>query len=490
MKRSISQHAALGFFLVLLLQLLFAAFLRPSWFSTSFHIAPYWKTLSRAPPFRSSANRLLSTWSAPVDLRIVDRQADAAGEAELWPILSVVPVWGPNTSELIMIGPYSDVAGNETRAGSHICEYSDGTITSIKKFNNLEYYASATVWVCPMPEHLNERFFASKSPDVQTCVVASLKTSSGVQIGSAQGCHHPGVLPARNEPYETAICTGSRLVSVENNTLNSAHVVLAEFLQYHIRHGIDQIVVYLMQGPNYDHEMRLLRPFAESGHVTIVAMSPQISDIPGAVYDLHVVGSEKNSSVGCQHTIMNDCVNRMKYRARWVGLLDVDEFIFAEDWYTGKSPPHNPSAVNPYFKSAKEDWDAVTVPQKRFRKNPGVLHGPYLRVNERELEWPGVFGKSFVRPEQVRVHWVHAPSRCLRGSCVNERLPGMMYYHLRFDPEGEIPDSHFPAKTMISDGIMLAEAEAVFEESCEMLSRAGFDCRNKSSLLPPGKLKS
>jgi Glycosyltransferase family 92 len=304
----------------------------------------------------------------------------------------------------------------------------------------------------------------------------------GSQSHSIRTCKKPSTLPYPTKRYEAAICV-TPLVSVAEQPLNSGHVAAPEFMEYYIRHGIQQIVFYVMEGPNREHDLRLLRPFVESGHVSIVDVGPEMLESDNDIYEVVLRGTDGNYSMAKQAVMNNDCLYRMKHRAKWVGFVDVDEFLVGKAWYKRQAGtlPNKPPSIIPLLHAVNATVDAVSIQHKRFRKAPDCAsNGPYLGVFEREIDWSPTWGKTFVRPERVMVQWVHSPSHCVGGECNVQDLPDTVLYHLRFAPN-ESPDN---GASVTMDGVFAEESVAVFQSVCAKLRTVGIDCRRKVELLP------
>jgi Glycosyltransferase family 92 len=436
---------------------------------------------------RATATRdpFLGVWK-PVTLHV---QNVADNVSSPWPVVSAVPVLHPDGSgEVALIGPWSEGA-SDMNLSAHECVFADGSTRAVRMFENLSLYRSITAWVCDLPKDtttylFRKRFNASESSQNQRCLTFEVRlVAPGSQSHLIRACNKPSTLPYPSKRYEAAICVIVPLMSVAGQPLNSGHVAAPEFIEYYVRHGVQQIVFYVMEGPNREHDLRVLQPFVDSGHVSIVDVGPDMFESDNDIYDVVLRGADGNYTMTKQPVMNNDCLYRMKYRAKWVGFVDVDEFLVGKPWYKRQvaTPSNKPPSIVPLLHAVDATVDAVSIQHKRFRKSPDCAsNGSYLGVFERETDWAPTWGKTFVRPERVMVQWVHSPSNCVGRECNVQDLPDTALYHLRFAPD-EVPDN---GVSMTMDGVFAEESVAVFQSACAKLQTVGIDCRRKVELLP------
>lgn len=110
----------------------------------------------------------------------------------------------------------------------------------------------------------------------------------------------------RNYKYEVSLCLIFR---------NEAPY-LKEWIEYHCLIGIDHF--YLYNNFSDDNYMDVLRPYIESGLVTLIQWPHQFAQV--AAYE--------------------DCHNRVKEETHWLGYIDADEFINLQEYNNIKELLH------------------------------------------------------------------------------------------------------------------------------------------------------
>jgi hypothetical protein len=334
------------------------------------------------PGMNTARDPFLGVWQ-PVALHV---QHVADNSSSPWPVISAIPIVLPSgRGEVALIGPWSASASDVNALAAHECIFADGSIFAVRKFENLSLYRSVTVWVCDLPPPamiylLRKPFNSSESSLHERCLTFDVRmATSRLQAQSIRACLKPALLPDSANPYEAAICISMPLASVDGQAQNSAHIAAPEFIEYYIRHGVEQIVFYVTEGPNRGHDLRLLQPFVDSGHVSIVDAGPHMFEADNDIYAIVLRGTDRNVTMSNQALMNNDCLYRMKHRANWVGFFDVDEFLVGKAWYKGlaTTPDIRPPSIIPLLRDVNDTVDAVSIRHKRFRKaSDGASSGP------------------------------------------------------------------------------------------------------------------
>lgn len=109
----------------------------------------------------------------------------------------------------------------------------------------------------------------------------------------------------RAQEFELVACT---MVKNQNR-------FMPEWLTFHQLQGVSRFVVY---DDGSDSPELYLRDFVESGAIEIISWRGTPGCAAGAP-----------TFPGCQVSALEDCVDRYRDAARWIGFWDVDEFLFA-----------------------------------------------------------------------------------------------------------------------------------------------------------------
>ena len=96
---------------------------------------------------------------------------------------------------------------------------------------------------------------------------------------------------------------------------------LREWIEFHLCHGFEHIFLFADRPSNITCTSSLLRPYIESGHVTLDQGVPT-TDPQIPTYNL--------------------CLQRHGPRARWIAFIDIDEFLFPSN--SSESVPRNRTA--------------------------------------------------------------------------------------------------------------------------------------------------
>jgi hypothetical protein len=164
---------------------------------------------------------------------------------------------------------------------------------------------------------------------------------------------------------------------------------LAEWIDYYIAAGVSHFFLY--NNNSEDDYLVILRPFLESGAVTLIDWR-QTPASPAAD---------------------EDCIRRAIGRYEWVGFFDADEFVVIRD---GSSIPQ--------FLSQYSEFPAVALHWRFYGSNghKDRPSGPVIGAYTRRQQHTDVHVKCFVRPSYVTQNrnphsWYFRDLRC----AVNER---------------------------------------------------------------------
>jgi hypothetical protein len=183
-------------------------------------------------------------------------------------------------------------------------------------------------------------------------------------------------------------------------------IYLEEWLNFHYKLGVSHF--YLYNDRSEDDYLNVLKPWMDKGLVTLK--------------DWHQLG---------QSSAYNDCIKMHRMEARWIAIIDLDEFLFSpiqknlltvlkdyEDcaaifvyWILFGSSGHIKRPETGVLQSYTRCMDYQTALKDNF--NPATKREVY--VSGRAIE-----GKSIVNPRLVREFSSHSPSKFWSGFLVNE----------------------------------------------------------------------
>lgn len=148
---------------------------------------------------------------------------------------------------------------------------------------------------------------------------------------------------------------------------------LREYVEYYLAAGIQHLFFY--EARSVDNFREVLKPFVDSGRVTLIADWPHIPISPAAEHD---------------------CILRCIGRYAWVGCLDADEFVVIR----------NGQSVQEFLSHVPMKYPAVAL-HWRLYGSDGHVTRPNLPITvayTRRQEEPNLHVKVFVRPERVLFH--------------------------------------------------------------------------------------
>lgn len=198
---------------------------------------------------------------------------------------------------------------------------------------------------------------------------------------------------------------------------------LREWLDYHIAAGITHF--YLYDNESIDHTQTLLRPYMEQGYVTYHFFPGKCAQMPA----------------------YNDAIRRYRFSARYLALIDADEFIYP---LNGKSIPQAVQDILNRYPEAgglTMNWRIFgSAGQKKADLSRGVLERFCWR--SKDEFGPNQHVKSIINPRCVR--YVPNPHFALYmyGKCaVDERGKNVPDYKNEDYPMQELCVNHYFTKS-------------------------------------------
>ena len=189
-------------------------------------------------------------------------------------------------------------------------------------------------------------------------------------------------------PIAIAACTMVRTDLHRYNLNNSER--LLEWIAYHRLQGVGHFLVYANEDPA--PLRRLLAPYVAEGLVDVVDWEmPQ----PGFVHQVPQTTS---------------CIYRYRGLARWVGLMDVDEFMQPLAPGATLLSTLDAAAAAAAASAGRDDVAALKVASVYFYRSRRNHSNSTLQTVRYQLSERGarqIIGKCFVLPERVRTFMVH-----------------------------------------------------------------------------------
>jgi hypothetical protein len=171
---------------------------------------------------------------------------------------------------------------------------------------------------------------------------------------------------------------------------------LAEWIEFHRLVGVERF--YLYDNESDDEHLQVLAPYLGEGLAVL-------HEWPGSVSTAPAVNA-------LQRTAYNHCLSTHGHEARWIAVMDADEFLFSP---TGRRVPE--------VLAEYERWPAVAVNTPRFGASGHVTRPPGLVLENYTTRFPETgpcFVKCIVYPAAVtRCLGAHR-FECRRGRAVDE----------------------------------------------------------------------
>lgn len=127
---------------------------------------------------------------------------------------------------------------------------------------------------------------------------------------------------------QLVVCT---LVKDENK-------FLPEWIEFHALQGVDKFVIYDHHSNEGPYQQ--LSPYISSGLVEVIPWPPPLSNLTrlGKIPESLWQCEKFNASIfnaphlytSCQRSAFSDCTQRYARKSKWLGIWDVDEFLFAD----------------------------------------------------------------------------------------------------------------------------------------------------------------
>jgi hypothetical protein len=181
---------------------------------------------------------------------------------------------------------------------------------------------------------------------------------------------------------------------------------LEEWLSFHHQMGVSHF--YLYNDRSQDNYMDVLAPWIKKGLVTLT--------------DWHALG---------QVSAYNHCIKTHRMNARWIAIIDIDEFLFS---------PKNlrlPEILKEYEESAaifvfwvlfgssghikRPDKTVIESYTRCLDYDAALKEDYHPKTKKTGLTGKSLHGKSIVNPRLIRVYNIHQPSSYWVGNLVNEK---------------------------------------------------------------------
>ncbi|MES2200323.1 MAG: glycosyltransferase family 92 protein [Chlamydiota bacterium] len=166
-----------------------------------------------------------------------------------------------------------------------------------------------------------------------------------------------------------------------------------EWIEYHLMVGTEHFWLY--DNLSQDNWQEVLEPYIEKGVVEV---------IPWQEADFSIEKKE-TFPFALQANMVKDALTRAKGKAKWVAIIDIDEFIFP------KKDKTIPECLENHFSAAQAvfvSWLNFGTSGAHVAKGEPILEH-LTRCSMRSYQKNGN-GKSIWRPEEVdldSIHWVH-----------------------------------------------------------------------------------
>lgn len=291
-------------------------------------------------------------------------------------------------------------------------------------------FTTAIAWRCPFPDGPLESFPTVKivGPDEDV-------------VGSGVFRLQQPVIPK----VPLVSCTKLIIPDVGND----AHLNLFEYIRHYRELGVGHFVFYV----DYDGiASHVLREFPD---VTIIEVAPNFQE---------TVLREKTPNVplfmDLQKIVGTDCVWRTRHRAEWImNMVDVDEYVIG----TGNLPA--------MLRAEGEGFAAVVMRHRLVQMPyPYPLVHDGVRVSKKFMT---TTPKSVVRPEEVDIMWVHAPTSFSAESKGREKFLNVSLLHFQ--------KSHFGKFKMSDDEFEKADISSLPRQP----SNAALRCEPREFFMPP-----
>jgi len=176
---------------------------------------------------------------------------------------------------------------------------------------------------------------------------------------------------------------------------------LDEWILYHRALGVEHFVLY-NDDPDTHVSDRILEPYVDQGLVENIHIRDRAA----------VIREDRGI---CQHDTYRDAIHNLTGKTRWLGLIDLDEFIL----------PRHQDDIRTTLEEY-EEHSGLAINWATYGSS-GHVTRPWTQINHflyrSQTDWgPNQFVKSIVKPERVLMnepHHVHYFPTC-DGATVNE----------------------------------------------------------------------
>lgn len=188
-------------------------------------------------------------------------------------------------------------------------------------------------------------------------------------------------------------------LAVATMVKNEARWII-EWIEYHRFIGVNHFYIY--DNNSVDNLYEILSEYIDEGTVEIIDWNTKVAPFQEPCQ----FGNAR--WVGYQITAFNDAIERSNGLARWIALLDVDEFIFCS-----KGPTVGVRNFNTLLKNQSEDvgsillnwWNFGTSNIKILSENKLITENMVMRAVDSIPE--NRFYKSIHRPESIYYSYTH-----------------------------------------------------------------------------------
>lgn len=285
-------------------------------------------------------------------------------------------------------GPSREIARDEvfSLTNKYICvfetNFSKEVRTMLQIYRTSERdYTSCTVWKCDLPPG-TVRAFSS--------VRLAVPNESSI---SGSGVFQ---LAAPSIPYADIISCTKLEISEPGDHMNRK---LEQYLKHYRAIGVGLFIFYVNRdGPTAG----ILTTFKD---VTVVRMGPKFQELVRGELN----SEKKTLYLEIQKLVGTDCVWRTRYRSKWnMIMVDVDEYLLG---------------TRDLLNTLENEGRGVASLSVRHRLVEAPFGEPFVQKQIRVTkEFAPTRGKSFVRPEEVDVMWVHGPTAFAPDSSRREKL--------------------------------------------------------------------
>lgn len=148
-------------------------------------------------------------------------------------------------------------------------------------------------------------------------------------------------------------------------------MILKEWIQHHLSCGVDHF--YLIDNGSTDESCEILRPYVESGHVTLISDSRrfdrQVLNIKTWVDNTQLYELVPVENAHTQMYLINEhFLEEVRSNAKWVMVIDADEYVFS-----------NILSLDTLVDTASGEVTDIWVPWRIFGSSHLTLQPPSIR---------------------------------------------------------------------------------------------------------------